>query len=208
MCRWSHLRSLLTRKISFWWGPAFSHYSSKTITQVCVPDGLIDEDKLVEIKCPYKCSSASMETLARLLKMMPNPSTGLEQFGYNLTNNERAVNYWCLINEIIIITNCLIQCLHHTLCDSMISSQMCDPNLQGWQQLLPDYHRLWQAETKGGSPLLLSGIEQNLYCHRCQEMSENMGAGTFLLLALFVWASAINVAINNVMCHNPVLHTL
>ena len=142
-------------------------------------------------------------------KWCSTPLAVLEQlFGYNSTNNEHAVNYWCLINEIIIITNCLIQCLHHTLCDSMISSQMCDPNLQGWQQLLPDYHRLWQAETKGGSPLLLSGIEQNLYSHRCREMSENMGAGTFLLLALFVWASAINVAINNVMCHNPVLHTL
>ena len=37
------------------------------LLQVCVPDGLIEEDKLVEIKCPYKCSSASMETLARLL---------------------------------------------------------------------------------------------------------------------------------------------
>ena len=32
---------------------------------VCVPDGLIDDDKLVEIKCPYKCSAASMEALAR-----------------------------------------------------------------------------------------------------------------------------------------------
>ena len=32
---------------------------------VCIPDGLIDHDKLVEIKCPYKCSTASMETLAR-----------------------------------------------------------------------------------------------------------------------------------------------
>ena len=32
---------------------------------VCVPDGLIEEDKLTEIKCPYKCSNSSMETLAR-----------------------------------------------------------------------------------------------------------------------------------------------
>jgi len=41
----------------------FVHKEDKFL--VCVPDGLIDEDKLVEIKCPYKCSSASMETLAR-----------------------------------------------------------------------------------------------------------------------------------------------
>jgi len=32
---------------------------------VCVPDGLLGEDKLVEIKCPYKCSSTSMELLAK-----------------------------------------------------------------------------------------------------------------------------------------------
>ena len=32
---------------------------------VSIPDGLIDDDKLVEIKCPYKCSKNSMESLAR-----------------------------------------------------------------------------------------------------------------------------------------------
>lgn len=32
---------------------------------VCIPDGLIGDDKLVEIKCPYKCSQATMESLAR-----------------------------------------------------------------------------------------------------------------------------------------------
>ena len=42
-----------------------SDYDTNWFVQVCVPDGLIEEDKLVEIKCPYKCSSASMETLAR-----------------------------------------------------------------------------------------------------------------------------------------------
>jgi len=31
---------------------------------VCIPDGLIDTDKLVEIKCPYKCLKTSMESLA------------------------------------------------------------------------------------------------------------------------------------------------
>jgi len=32
---------------------------------VCIPDGLIDDDKLVEIKCPYKCLTNSMESLAK-----------------------------------------------------------------------------------------------------------------------------------------------
>ena len=32
---------------------------------VCIPDGLIDTDKLVEIKCPYKCLTNSMESLAK-----------------------------------------------------------------------------------------------------------------------------------------------
>jgi len=32
---------------------------------VSIPDGLIENDKLVEIKCPYKCSKTTMESLAR-----------------------------------------------------------------------------------------------------------------------------------------------
>ena len=32
---------------------------------VCIPDGIIDEDTLVEIKCPYKCADDSIEALAR-----------------------------------------------------------------------------------------------------------------------------------------------
>jgi len=32
---------------------------------VCVPDGLLDDDKLVEIKCPFKASTTSMLTLAK-----------------------------------------------------------------------------------------------------------------------------------------------
>lgn len=32
---------------------------------VCIPDGLLDDDKLVEIKCPYKCSTTSMALLAK-----------------------------------------------------------------------------------------------------------------------------------------------
>ena len=31
---------------------------------VCIPDGLIGTDELVEIKCPYKCLITSMESLA------------------------------------------------------------------------------------------------------------------------------------------------
>ena len=31
---------------------------------VCIPDGLIGTEELVEIKCPYKCLKNSMETLA------------------------------------------------------------------------------------------------------------------------------------------------
>ena len=32
---------------------------------VTIPDGLIEEGKIVEIKCPYKCSKETMESLAR-----------------------------------------------------------------------------------------------------------------------------------------------
>jgi len=32
---------------------------------VTIPDGLIGEDKIVEIKCPFKCSKSSMENLAK-----------------------------------------------------------------------------------------------------------------------------------------------
>ena len=32
---------------------------------VCIPDGFINDDKLVEIKCPFKCQGQSMEELAR-----------------------------------------------------------------------------------------------------------------------------------------------
>ena len=35
---------------------------------VCIPDGLIDTDKLVEIKCPYKCLKTSMESLAKTVE--------------------------------------------------------------------------------------------------------------------------------------------
>ena len=31
---------------------------------VCIPDGLIGDDNLVEIKCPYKCRDTTMENLA------------------------------------------------------------------------------------------------------------------------------------------------
>ena len=32
---------------------------------ISIPDGLIDDDRIVEIKCPMGCSKASMETLAK-----------------------------------------------------------------------------------------------------------------------------------------------
>ena len=32
---------------------------------VTIPDGLIGDDKIVEIKCPFKCSKTSMENLAK-----------------------------------------------------------------------------------------------------------------------------------------------
>ena len=41
----------------------FSDRNNKFL--ISIPDGLIDEDKIVQIKCPLGCSKASMETLAR-----------------------------------------------------------------------------------------------------------------------------------------------
>ena len=38
--------------------------------------------------------------------------------------------------------------------------------VQGGQELLPHYHRLWQTQAEGGPPLLLSGnTEETLYYH-------------------------------------------
>ena len=60
---------------------------------MCVPDGLIDEDKLVEIKCPYKCATASMENLARY---SDKQYSDLDFFHFDNYSIFRGDNNFCL----------------------------------------------------------------------------------------------------------------
>ena len=51
---------------------------------VCIPDGLVEEDGIVEVKCPYKCQDRTFESLAEIdenfcLKMLPTGELGLDR---------------------------------------------------------------------------------------------------------------------------------